>query len=94
MTMDTNKIRELVKKHLSEKPRNTTEINEWISKQTQIKPIFDIAALLESDPSIIRIGRVRRSGVVGKKSPLSEWATEEWVNHHQRKQPEKRREKI
>ena len=87
MTMDTNKIRELVKKQLSEKPRNTTEINEWISKQTPVNPVFDLTAILESDPTIVRIGRVRRSGVIGKKSPLSEGATEEWVNHHGRKQP-------
>ena len=93
--MDTNKIRDLVKKHLSEKPRNTTEINEWISNQTQINQNFDIAAILESDPTIVRIGRVRRSGVVGKKSPLSEWATEDWVNHHERTQSiKKRREEI
>ena len=94
MSMDTNKIRDLVKKHLSEKPRNTTEINEWISNQTQINQNFDIAAILESDPTIVRIGRVRRSGVVGKKSPLSEWATEDWVNHHERTQSIKRREEI
>lgn len=86
--MNTRKIRDLVKKHLSDKPRNTTEINEWISKQVDINSEFDLAAILESDPSIVRIGRVRRSGVVGKMSPLSEWATDEWVHHHEREQPE------
>ena len=86
--MNTRKIRDLVKKHLSDKPRNTTEINEWISKQVDINSEFDLAAILESDPSIVRIGRVRRSGVVGKISPLSEWATDEWVHHHEREQPE------
>ena len=86
--MNTRKIRDLVKKHLSDKPRNTTEINEWISKQVDINSEFNLAAILESDPSIVRIGRVRRSGVVGKISPLSEWATDEWVHHHEREQPE------
>lgn len=86
--MNTRKIRDLVKKHLSDKPRNTTEINEWISKQIDLNSEFDLAAILESDPSIVRIGRVRRSGVVGKISPLSEWATDEWVHHHEREQPE------
>lgn len=86
--MNTRKIRDLVKKHLSDKPRNTTEINEWISKQIDLNSEFDLAAILESDPSIVRIGRVRRSGVVGKMSPLSEWATDEWVHHHEREQPE------
>ena len=86
--MNTRKIRDLVKKHLSDKPRNTTEINEWISKQIDLNSEFDLAAILESEPSIVRIGRVRRSGVVGKISPLSEWATDEWVHHHEREQPE------
>ena len=90
MTMDTNIIRELVKKYLSEKPRNTTEISELISQQKDINSSFDLAAILESDPTIVRIGRVRRSGLVGEKSPLSEWATEEWVNHHEREQPRKK----
>jgi hypothetical protein len=90
--MDTSKIRELVKKHLSEKPRNTTEINEWITEQIQENTAFDLTAILESDPSIVRIGRVRKSGVIGKKSPLSEWATEDWVNHHERKQLKKKGE--
>jgi len=90
MTMDTNIIRELVKKYLSEKPRNTTEISELISQQKDINSSFDLAAILESDPNIVRIGRVRRSGLVGEKLPLSEWATEEWVNHHEREQPEKK----
>jgi len=61
MTMDTNIIRELVKKYLSEKPRNTTEISELISQQKDINSSFDLAAILESDPTIVRIGRVRRT---------------------------------
>ena len=83
-------FRNKVTYRVSEKPRNTTEINELISQQTDINPSFDLAAILESDPTIVRIGRVRRSGLVGEKSPLSEWATEEWVNHHEREQPEKK----
>ena len=57
--MDTEKIRNLVKKHLSEKPRNTVEIKHWLSENIDLKDNYDLAAILESDPSIIRIGRVR-----------------------------------
>ena len=86
--MDTKIIRDLVKKHLSEKPRNTVEIKDWLSENILLQDNYDIAAILESDPTIIRIGRIMKSGVIGKEYPLSEWATEEWVLHHERKQPE------
>ena len=85
--MDTKIIRDLVKKHLSKKPRNTVEIKDWLSDNIQLEDNYDIAAILESDPTIIRIGRVMKSGVIGKEFPLSEWATDEWVLHHERKQP-------
>jgi|TARA_B100000902_G_scaffold354493_1_gene366678 hypothetical protein len=86
--MDTKIIRDLVKKHLSEKPRNTVEIKDWLSENILLEDNYDIAAILESDPTIIRIGRIMKSGVIGKEYPLSEWATDEWVLHHERKQPE------
>ena len=86
--MDTKIIRDLVKKHLSEKPRNTVEIKDWLSENIGLEDNYDIAAILESDPKIIRIGRIMKSGVIWKEYPLSEWATDEWVLHHQRKQPE------
>ena len=86
--MDSKIIRDLVKKHLSEKPRNTVEIKDWLSENILLEDNYDIAAILESDPTIIRIGRIMKSGVIGKEYPLSEWATDEWVLHHQRKQPE------
>ena len=87
--MDTKIIRDLVKKYLSKKPRNTVEIKDWLSDNVQLEENYDIAAILESDPTIIRIGRVMKSGVIGEEFPLSEWATDEWVLHHERKQPRK-----
>ena len=86
--MDTKIIRDLVKKHLSEKPRNTVEIKDWLTENIGLEDNYDIVAILELDPKIIRIGRIMESGVIGKEYPLSEWATDEWVLHHQRKQPE------
>ena len=60
-----------------------------MSENIDLKDNYDLAAILESDPSIIRIGRVRKSGLVGKESPLSEWATDKWILHHEREQPRK-----
>ena len=84
--MNAETIRDLVKKHLSEKPRNTVEIKDWLSNRILLEDNYDIAAILESDPTIIRIGRIMKSGVIGEEYPLSEWATDEWVLHHGRKQ--------
>ena len=86
--MDKKIIRDLVKKHLSEKPRNTVEIKDWLTENIGLEDNYDITAILELDPKIIRIGRIMESGVIVKEYPLSEWATDEWVLHHQRKQPE------
>ena len=72
--MNAETIRDLVKKHLSEKPRNTVEIKNWLSNNILLEDNYDIAAILESDPTIIRIGRIMKSGVIGKEYPLSEWA--------------------
>ena len=65
--METKKIRDLVKKYLSEKPRNTVEIKDWLSNNIHLEEKYDIAAILESDSTIIRIGRVMKSGVIGKE---------------------------
>ena len=45
--MDTKIIRDLVKKHLSEKPRNTVEIKDWLSENILLQDNYDIAAILE-----------------------------------------------
>ena len=78
-------IRKLIRKFVSEKPRNTAEIVSWLGAQKEIQQSnTDISGLLESDETIIRIGTMRRSGIAGREYPLSEWATDEWVAHHER----------
>lgn len=81
--MKVNNLRVSIKKYLEKKPRNTAEIYSWLNKKNVLSN-YDVAELLESDDSIVRIGVVRKSGVIDKKFPLSEWATEEWVKYHQR----------
>ncbi len=44
--MDTKIIRDLVKKHLSEKPRNTIEIKNWLSENIHLEGNYDLAAIL------------------------------------------------
>ena len=78
-------IRKLIRKFVASKPRNTAEIVSWLEAQKEIQTSkTDISGLLESDETIIRIGTMRRSGITGREYPLSEWATDEWVAHHER----------
>jgi hypothetical protein len=78
----------MIRKFVSERPRNTAEIANWLEEQTELANMHkDISGVLESDSSIVRIGTIRRSGISGREYPLSEWATEEWVAHHERQKP-------
>ena len=85
--MEADKIRLIIRKYLSEQPRNSAEIATWLSSQEGYSGSLDLASLMESDASIVRIGTVRKSGMTGSTPPLSEWATEEWVRHHERAKP-------
>ncbi|MBP12401.1 MAG: hypothetical protein CMA71_02515 [Euryarchaeota archaeon] len=80
----------MIRKFVSERPRNTAEIANWLEGRSEFGDTHnDISGVLESDRSIIRIGTIRRSGISGREYPLSEWATEEWVAHHEREKPVK-----
>ena len=86
MTSDT--VRKMIRKFISQKPRNTAEIANWLEGKSDFANMHnDISRVLESDSSIVRIGTIRRSGISGREYPLSEWATEEWVAHHERARP-------
>ena len=91
--MDSQNLRELIRNYLSERPRNTIEISTWLS--SQIDPTnspVDITSILEADDQIVRIGTVRKSGMRRSESPVSEWASNTWVKHHERKRSEQRKE--
>ena len=86
MTSDT--VLKMIRKFISQKPRNTAEIANWLEGKSDFANMQnDISRVLESDSSIVRIGTIRRSGISGREYPLSEWATEEWVAHHERARP-------
>ncbi|MDE0706470.1 MAG: DUF3860 domain-containing protein [Candidatus Poseidoniales archaeon] len=86
--MEAEKIRLIIRKYISEQPRNSAEIATWLSGQKGYSGSLDLASLMETDTSIVRIGTVRKSGMAGSTPPLSEWATEEWVQHHERAKPD------
>ena len=86
--MEAEKIRLIIRKYISEQPRNSAEIATWLSGQKGYSGSLDLASLMETDMSIVRIGTVRKSGMAGSTPPLSEWATEEWVQHHERAKPD------
>ena len=88
--MDAEKVREIVRNYISERPRNTAEIAAWLNRHDDGTGGSDVAAILESDGSFVRIGTVRTSGMTGNSPPLSEWATEKWVQHHERAKPGKK----
>ena len=88
--MDAEKVREIVRNYISERPRNTAEIAAWLNRHDDGTRGSDIAAILESDGSFVRIGTVRTNGMTGNSPPLSEWATEKWVKHHERAKPGKK----
>ena len=84
--MDSQNLRELIRKYLSERPRNTIEISVWLASQIDsVNSPSDITRILESDNQIARIGTVRKSGMRRSESPVSEWASSSWVEHHERK---------
>ena len=83
--MDSRNMRELIRKYLSERPRNTIEISVWLAKQMDsANSPSDISRILESDDHITRIGTVRKSGMRRAESPVSEWASNSWVEHRER----------
>ena len=92
--MDSHNLRKLIRKYLSERPRNTIEISVWLAKQMDsANSPSDITRILESDEQITRIGTVRKSGMRRAESPVSEWASNSWVKHHERNESGQKKER-
>jgi len=90
--LDRDQLRLIIRKYLADKPRNTAEISAWLSSMDNPSNSSEIAAVMESDATLVRIGTVHKSGMAGNSPPLSEWATAEWVRHHERNSPNERRD--
>ena len=92
--MGSRNLSELIRKYISERPRNTIEISAWLANQIDsANSPSDITNILESDDQITRIGTVRKSGMRRAESPVSEWASNGWVEHHERKESGKNKER-
>ena len=92
--MDSLDLRKLIRKYLSERPRNTIEISAWLANQMDsANSHSDITRILESDDHITRIGTVRKSGMRRTESPVSEWASNSWVEHHERNEVGQKKER-
>jgi len=92
--MDSLNLRKLIQKYLSERPRNTIEISAWLANQMDsANSHSDITRILESDDHITRIGTVRKSGMRRTESPVSEWASNSWVEHHERNEAGQKKER-
>ena len=92
--MDSHNLRKLIRKYLSERPRNTIEISVWLTNQIDsANSPSDITRILESDEHITRIGTVRKSGMRRTESPVSEWAANSWVEHHERNESGQKKER-
>ena len=90
--LSKDQLRLIIRKYLAEKPRNTAEISAWVNSQNSPSNSSEITAVMESDETLVRIGTVHKSGMAGNSPPLSEWATDKWVRHHERDSPKERRE--
>ena len=92
--MDSLNLRKLIRKYLSERPRNTIEISAWLANQMDsANNHSDITRILESDDHITRIGTVRKSGMRRSESPVSEWASNSWVEYHERNESGQKKER-
>ena len=92
--MDSLNLRKLIRKYLSERPRNTIEISAWLANQMDSANNHSvITRILESDDHITRIGTVRKSGMRRTESPVSEWASNSWVEHHERNEAGQKKER-
>ena len=92
--MDSLNLRKLIRKYLSERPRNTIEISAWLANQMDsANSHSDITRILESDDHITRIGTVRKSGMRRTESPVSEWASNSWVEYHERNESGQKKER-
>ena len=92
--MDSLNLRKLIRKYLSERPRNTIEISAWLANQMDsANSHSDITRILESDDHITRIGTVRKSGMRRTESPVSEWSSNSWVEHHERNEAGQKKER-
>ena len=82
--MKTVRIREKIKKFLNDRPRNTAEILEYINSTMRHGTTSQqLGNVLSKDKDILKVGYIKRSGILSGGYDICEWATREWIeaNH-------------
>ena len=80
-----SKLRDSIENFLSDRPRNTAEILEHINglmSDGSTASSQKLEFLLSKDKNLVRIGYVKRSGILSGEYDICEWATREWVSQH------------
>jgi hypothetical protein len=78
--MKTVRIREKIKKFLAERPRNTAEILEHINSTMRHGTTSQqLGNVLSKDKDIVKVGYIKRSGILSGGYDICEWATRFWV---------------
>lgn len=79
----TVRIREKIKKFLSERPRNTAEILEYINSTMRHGTTSQqLGNVLSKDKDIFKVGYIKRSGILSGGYDICEWATRTWIDEH------------
>ena len=81
--MKTVRIREKIKKFLGDRPRNTAEILEHINSTMRHGTTSQqLGNVLSKDKDIVKVGYIKRSGILSGGYDICEWATRIWVEHN------------
>ena len=79
--MKTTRIREKIKKFLGDRPRNTAEILEHINSTMRHGTTSQqLGHVLSKDKDIVKVGYIKRSGILSGGYDICEWATRNWVS--------------
>tara|TARA_E500000081_G_C6117582_1_gene346060 strand:- start:68 stop:478 length:411 start_codon:yes stop_codon:yes gene_type:complete len=80
-SMKTVRIREKIKAFLAERPRNTAEILEHINSTMRHGTTSQqLGNVLSKDKDIVKVGYIKRSGILSGGYDICEWATRIWVS--------------
>lgn len=81
--MKTTRIRQNIKKFLNERPRNTTEIFDHLNNTMRHGTTTQqLGNVLSKDKDIVKVGYIKRSGIISGGYDICEWATKEWINNN------------
>ncbi|RZD30469.1 MAG: hypothetical protein CXT77_04515 [uncultured DHVE6 group euryarchaeote] len=81
--MKTKRIRIKINEYLCERPRNTAEILEHINTTMRHGTTSQqLGNVLSKDKHVIKIGFVKKSGILSGGYDICEWATSDWVREN------------